>query len=466
MINDIYTKMIGNYCNGGMEQNVLGALCAISDPDDHGLMEAMDRLDIDCFTGFDRQQIFAIMSAQHIKGLPISNNDLMTHLVNVDVKLIYLLSECSEKQNNIKTILHWVSELNKLRIDRAQIKLWCEAGEQFFFSSDWEERKQVMIAYSESIQNLENADSLIDRSVKSSKEAVDEFKRLNTEGSPRISSGLENLDKVLHKGYKPGQLIAIGAPSSAGKTHLGLKLMWELHKQQSGSEAVVFSLESTNSDVVERLITHEAGRQYNHLNLADRQLYESICAESNVSMCDKSPVSVDYIRSYCKRAAKRNPLSVVMVDYLDRVQKPKGTMRTDEKLGYICERLADLAKDFNCIVILTTQLSKEAIRRPNRRPEMSDSKNTNATAEASAYWFGIKRINQWDNGVVYPDSDLVELIIDKNRYGDQGIVYFRTFANAYHEIDQEQARQLVSDSDVVRKKGKFSSERDPLGMFD
>jgi replicative DNA helicase len=464
-ITDLYDEKIVNYRNTGMEANVLGALCHMSDPDNQGLMDAIDRLHIDCFTGFDRQQIFAIMSAQHVMGLPISNDDLMTHLALVDPKLIYLLGECLSNNANIKTVLHWVGELNKLRMDRAQFKLWCDIGSQFLSSTDWADRKEIMNIHADAIQDLDSVDAIVDRNVKSSQEAVAEFRRLNEEGNPRISSGIEDLDRVLLRGYKPGQLIAIGAPSSTGKTHLGLKLMWELHKQMEGAEGVVFSMEGTNSDVVERLITHEAGRQYSHLSASDRLRYESICSDSNISMCDKSPVSVDYIRSYCKRAAKRNPLSVIMVDYLDRVQKPKGTMRTDEKLAYICERLADLAKDFNCFVILTTQLSKEAIRRPNRRPEMSDSKNSNGTAEAPAYWFGIKRINQWDNGAVYPDSDLVELIVDKNRYGDQGIVYFRSYANAYHEINQEQARQLVKESDEQRKKNKSGKPDDEYGVL-
>lgn len=460
MINKLYSKLVGNYINQDMESNLLGALSSMSDPDNQELMNAMDRLTTDCFTGTERQQLFAIMIAQHIKGLPINNSDLLTHLAIVDAKLISLLAECLSGFATAKTINYWINELHKLRMDREQLRRWCEAGQQFVSLTDFNERKELMLAYADAIQELEIVDTTKDRSVKSSLEAVDEFKRLNAKGDPRISSGIEELDKILLGGYKPGTLIAIGAPSSAGKTHIALKLMWEVHKQFEGHEGVVFSLESHNSDVVERLITLDAGRQYNHLSKEDKARYEEVCASSNISMCDKSPVSVEYIRSYCKRAAKRNPLSVVVVDYLDRVQKQKGNARTDEKLGFICEELADLAKDFNCLVILTTQLSKEAIRRSNHRPNMSDSKNTNVTAEACAYWLGIKRINQWDEGRVYPDSDLVELIVDKARYGNQGIVYLRHHDNAYFEENQELARRRVIESDEMRQNNKPHKKKD------
>jgi replicative DNA helicase len=111
-----------------------------------------------------------------------------------------------------------------------------------------------------------------------------------------------------------------------------------------------------------------------------------------------------------------------------------------------------MAIEFNCIVILTTQLNKEAIKRPDHRPTPVDSKNSSGQSEAASYWFGIKRISQWDNGTRYPDSNLVELIVGKNRNDElEGIVYFETENSLYLDIDQNRALQLVLQSDLNRK---------------
>lgn len=439
------------FTNEEIEKTVLGALCELALPTNFQLIDAMDSLDVDCFTGFERQYLFQIMVKEHVEGRSISQGDLMMPLSAISDSLLPHLLQCKELVYGTKLLSSWITKLQLYRKDRKTIKLLTGCLDNFQSSVDRGERNNSISELQDGILLLEQSDSHSDRHIMSSKTACKAFKEENAKGANIISSGIEALDNLLEGGFKPGQLIAIGAPSSTGKTHFGLKLLWDIHKQQPGTEAIVFSLEATSHEVIERLIAHEAQRQYKHLDPHGKIKYEKIYEDSNVSICDKSPISVDYIRSYCKRAQTRNNISVILVDYLDRVQKSKGTERTDEKLAHIAESLANLAKDFNCLIILTTQLSKEAIRRSSHRPEMSDSKNTNGTAEAASYWIGMKRINQWDNGEKYPDSDLVEIILDKNRYGQQGIVWLRSFGNVYFDINQELAKQYVEQGNLLRK---------------
>ena len=291
-----------------------------------------------------------------------------------------------------------------------------------------------------------------DRSVMNSKEAIEWFRKEKQKVPLVFSTGIQALDVKLNGGFEAGQLVVIGAPPSSGKTHIGLKILSGIQNQKPGFESIVFSLESGNKHVIERLITHEAGRPYCYIPEEHKEKYEDVYADSNISICDRSDIGVEFIRSYCKRAMLRNKLAVVFVDYLDLIKKPSGPERTDEKLAWIANQLAAMAKDFNCLVILATQLSKEAIRRANRRPEMSDSKNSNGAAEAASYWIGLKRINRWDQGKIYPDSELVELVIDKVRgIGETGVVWLRQFNEAYFEIDQKHAENLIERSNEERK---------------
>jgi replicative DNA helicase len=438
------------FINADMERLVLSGLAHLREADNEDLISAIDLIHEDCFTSFSRKELFLKMVQLHVSGQPISPADLLMHVS--DNELIYALSECLETIGSYNSLMHWIEQLNQCRIARKSIEVLSNTLKLFESETTHDKRNEIINALPEKISKINDLDLYADRAVMSSEDAIKWFREEKKKGRSVLSTGIKALDAKLDGGIELGQLMVIGAPPSSGKTHMSLKLLYEMHKNLFGHQAVIFSLEAGTQAVIERLITHMASKPYRDMFPAEQYNYEELLSKSNISICDRSRVSVDYIRSYCKRSLMKNKISVVLVDYLDLVEKPKGEDRTDEKLALIANQLAAIAKDFNCVVILTTQLSKEAIRRSSRRPEMSDSKNSNGAAEASSYWIGLKRICRWDKVKKYPDSELVELVIDKVRgIGETGVVWVRQHLEAYHEIDQGLAEQLVDQSNLQRQ---------------
>ena len=413
--------------NQELETQVIHALMMEHSPTSQLLIDSMDILDVHCFSSPDKQKIFDMMQFLHIRGHSISEGDLLNPLLDKHPELISFL-ENRNILHSSNNLFSWSQKLCKLRDKRNYISLLQDSIKLVADSIDSDEWESHVNEIPDKISKIQNNDPFSDRGIFTARECVNDFMVSLTSDKNLIKTGLTDLDNFLDGGFRAGSLVAIGAPPSAGKTQFAAKLAWGISSMQPKKEALIFSMEMNKDSMTEKLIEIasnepiklENGYLSNACSLGAKKL-----AESKINICDKSPVSVSFIRSAAKRAHMRGGVSVILVDYLDRVKKGSDkNLRTDEKLSSINIALADIAKDFNCIVILLTQLNKAAINKSDKRPTMNDSKNTNGTAETADYWFGIKRIGQWDIDEKFSDSNLFELILDKNRYGKQGIIYF------------------------------------------
>lgn len=443
------------FINVELENLVLGNLSALSNPNNPVLIEAIDRLHVSCFTGYGRQALFTIMAKNHVNGKEIADYAILMDLFDSDSDLIDLLQDLKPEITEPHSLLSWICDLNALRIDRGYSELIDYLRTCFDLECDREARDSIISNVSDKVLALKDINGSNNSFIRSSSECIDDLLNEEINGEERIRTGLKDLDEFLKGGLDQASLVVIGGAPSAGKTHMALKILLECHSLQENKEALVFSLEGKGTNVTKRLISHQQGFLYKNLNPVQRTKALEQFRHSNISISDKQNLSLEKITSICKRANIRNKISVVLVDYLDRVKKPSGDMRQDEKLAEIANGLANLAIELNCIVILTTQLNKEAIKKENHRPSPVDSKNSSGQAEAASYWFGIKRIAQWDEGVRYSDSNLVELIVGKNRNDEiEGVVYFETRDSLYFDINQEVARQKVENGDMERKSSK------------
>lgn len=446
--------------NPELETQVIHALMIEHSPTSQLLIDSMDILDVHCFTSPDKQKIFDMMQFLHIRGHSISEGDLLNPLLDKHPELISFLQNRS-LLHSANNLFAWSQKLCKLRDKRNYINLLQESIKLVSDSIDSEQWEGHVNEIPDKISKIQNSDPFSDRGIFTAKECVNDFVASLTANKNLIKTGITDLDNYLDGGFRAGSLVAIGAPPSAGKTQFAAKLVWGISTMQPQKEALIFSMEMSKDSMTEKLIeiaSNEPLRVENGYLSKNSAIGAQKLACSKISICDKSPVTVSFIRSAAKRAHMRGGVSVILVDYLDRVKKGNDKdLRTDEKLSSINIALADIAKDFNCIVILLTQLNKAAINKTDKRPTMNDSKNTNGTAETADYWFGIKRIGQWDIDTKYSDSNLFELILDKNRYGRQGIIYFLLNNHLHQEINQHEARKIVLQAEAERSKKQINS---------
>lgn len=428
----------------------LQAMMRFYEPSNEHLINAFDILDVDCFTSWDKRAVFDEMRKLHIQGFPISHADLINPLCAVNGELLYFINSINEPCT-ITSLTYWCEQLVKYRQKRRYNRALRDSLkilEEKCIPDDWESGIDTL---SDSLIKIKHSDLCVDSEVRTAKQCVERSRISRANNQAPVSTGFTDLDDYLKGGFRKGTLVVIGAPPSAGKTELSTRLLVNINSSHPDKEAIIFSLEMREEEITDKLIEHMTKLPIERLSDHQRYEAEEALAKTNIMICDKSPVTVEFIKSVCKRAQMRNGISVVVVDFLDKLAKPKGDLRSDEKLTEIASQLKNIAKEYNCVVILLTQLNKAAINRPDKRPNMNDSKNSNGAAENSDYWLGIKRIGQWDLHKKYPDSNLVEIIIDKNRFGSNGICYLNLNYHMYQEINQDFARQLVYQSNSQRK---------------
>lgn len=279
-------------------------------------------------------------------------------------------------------------------------------------------------------------------------------KRLkNGDESDTLKTGIEELDKITG-GMNAEDLVIIAARPGMGKTELALKIAEGVaSRKMPGTESLrgvlIFSMEMSNLQIAERSI---AGRENmsvsvlrNPANMDDEgwaRVFNAIChlKDLDLWMVDASKLTVEEIRSIAERHKQENPaLSLVMVDYLGLIEKPKAD-RNDLAIAHISGSLKAMAKDLKTPVISLSQLSRKVEDRPNKRPNNSDLRDSGSIEQDADCIIMLYREAVYDEHS--PAAKLAEIIVTKNRFGSLGTVYQRFVNGHFMPCDQDEARMI------------------------
>lgn len=266
------------------------------------------------------------------------------------------------------------------------------------------------------------------------RKALDE---LYESGKPILGrpSGLIDLDAITG-GLYGGDMVIVAARPAMGKTSLVLGMGANVAAQRQGA-VMVFSLEMTAQQLVRRLVSSRSQISMGVLkkpNLSD-QNYDRLldaCEELyDIPMVidDKSDITPFEMRSKCRRVRSEHGLSLVIVDYLQLMRGSRKTENRVQEVGEIARSLKGLAKELNVPVIALSQLSRTVEQRPDKRPMLSDIRESGSIeAEADLVMF-IYRDSYYrakEEGLEQdynPESvEEAELIIAKHRNGPTGKV--------------------------------------------
>jgi replicative DNA helicase len=244
-------------------------------------------------------------------------------------------------------------------------------------------------------------------------------------GITGLPSGLITLDKHTN-GFSPGQLIIIAGRPGIGKSSLADRILHTVCFIKK-EPAQFYSIEMTAKEFTYRQcsldmnIPHDSIRK-NALSVAEKRQLSlwatDIVPNSSLQIRDGEL----YIEDLCykaKRAAK-NGISLLMIDYLQLVQskKPHGTR--DEQVGHITRSLKSLAKELNIPVIALCQLNRNPEGRADKRPELSDLRESGNIEQDADMVIFIYREGYY---VELNYQEQAELIIAKNRSGETGTVH-------------------------------------------
>ncbi len=246
-----------------------------------------------------------------------------------------------------------------------------------------------------------------------------------------IPTGLTDLDKKL-SGLQPGLLYLVAGRPSMGKTALAMQFAQNaaLH----GKTSLVFSLEMSAVQLVERSVANvgkidgEAlrdgslqGEDWEKLSAAVGRL-----SEAKFFVDDVSGLSPEQLRARARRVRRKHGLDLIVVDYLQLMQG-SGDRRL-EVVDHISRSLKLLAKELHVPVVAVSQLSRKCEERPNKRPIMSDLRESGSLEQDADVVIFVYRDEYYNTES--EAKGIAEIAIAKQRMGTTGFI-FSTFVGEY-----------------------------------
>ena len=241
-----------------------------------------------------------------------------------------------------------------------------------------------------------------------------------------IPTGFIDLDYQT-AGLQNSDLILIAARPSMGKTAFALNIAHHIAVHENKWVAI-FSLEMSKTQLMNRLLALESGVDAQKLrtgNLADNEwgsLMEAAdrLANSPLIIDDTPAISVSELRSKCRKFKQEHDLSVVMIDYLQLMTNSKKSDSRQQEISDISRALKSLARELNVPVIALSQLNRGVEQRDDKRPMLSDLRDSGAIEQDADLVMFIYRDDYYNKDT--DKKNIAEINIAKQRNGPVGPV--------------------------------------------
>lgn len=260
-----------------------------------------------------------------------------------------------------------------------------------------------------------------------------------------LSTGFVGLDKIT-TGLHEGNLIILAARPAMGKTALALNIAKHVAVQKH-KPAVIFSLEMGAEELIERMVASEGMVPGYHLktgNLSTDEWKRLVQAQSNlydtpIFVDDTAGIRISEIRSKARKLSQEmGGLGIIIIDYLQLITGSKGENR-QQIVSEISRELKILAKDLRVPVIALSQLSRSVEQRQDKRPMLSDLRESGSIeqdADIVAFLYR-EAYYQKEQADSQEANNVTELILEKNRHGSLGTVklYFHKEYTKFSSVE-------------------------------
>ncbi len=239
---------------------------------------------------------------------------------------------------------------------------------------------------------------------------------------PILQTGFSDLDSIL-SGLENSSIITIGARPSMGKTAFITAIMLNLLEQKK--KCLLFSLEMSKSQFIKRLIPPiteiEATKIYANQNqLNSQENNEITSAIEKISNFDLTIVDTSADIEQIKEHIESIKPEIVFIDYLQLIKLPNDVER-DFAISNFMKELKVIAKQNNCIVFITSQLSRKVERRDFKWPMLCDLKESGSLEDISDVVLFVYREEYYNREDEYY-KDKAQIIVAKNKNGFAGTV--------------------------------------------
>jgi replicative DNA helicase len=260
---------------------------------------------------------------------------------------------------------------------------------------------------------------------------LDKLHRLSKEGTAVTGtpSGFNDLDE-LTGGFQPGNLVVIAARPAMGKSALVTNIAENVAIEAGGSVAL-FSLEMSETELAHRFIASRArikGEELRKGRVADARWPKIMEASSHLARSplyvdDSSDIGLLEIRAKARRLHQREPggLGLVIIDYLQLMRADSRVENRVEQVGQMSRGLKILARELDVPVIALSQLNRSVEARHDKRPLLSDLRESGSIEQDADLVVFIYR-DEYYNKEETEEDGIAELIVSKHRNGPIGTV--------------------------------------------
>ena len=271
-------------------------------------------------------------------------------------------------------------------------------------------------------------------------DALDELEEKRKKGNAvtGVPSGLLDLDDKT-SGFQKGDLIIVAGRPSMGKTALALSMMRNA-AIDGGAGIGMFSLEMGSEQLAMRLLCAEArvNMHYVRTGKLPQKLWKNLSMATGdlqtapIYIDDTPAITVRELRAKARRLKSEKDIDLIVLDYLQLMQGPSRTENRQQEISEISRNLKALAKELNIPIIALSQLSRAVEQRNDKRPILSDLRESGAIEQDADIVIFLYR--PWVYSKEDDDEGKAELIIAKQRNGPIGNVD-STFISQYARFE-------------------------------
>ena len=411
------------------EQAVLGGLLMEQEAWD----EVVDVVSEEDFYSPAHRQIYAAMKELHKKNSIVDlitiNDYLLQHQQLDAVGGVPYLNEILEATTSTAGITGYAKIVKEKALLRQVIQMSHSTIEEAFSSIDdvdsFLDRVEAKVFQ---VAEQKNTTGLVDASelVKASLQKIEEL-YTNKAAITGIPTGFHDMDDMT-AGFQPGEMIILAARPSMGKTAFGLNVA--LHAAMKEKKNVAFfSVEMGKESIMTRCLASSAKVRLSDIRIGqlDDKAWPRLIntaatlSDSGLFIDDTAGISPFEIRAKCRRMKKAHGLDMIMIDYLQLMAMKERYDSREREVSEISKLLKSIAKELKVPVIALAQLNRGVEGRTDKRPMLSDLRESGSIEQDADVIMMIFREDYYDRD--NPDiKGIAEIIIGKQRNGPTGTV--------------------------------------------
>ena len=256
-----------------------------------------------------------------------------------------------------------------------------------------------------------------------------------------IPTGLSDLDKLLGGLQRSDMIVMAGRPGM-GKTSLALSIALQAARRHQ-KRVAIFSLEMSDEQLVQRLVSAETGIDSQRLRLGNIKsdewttFYQAIklLSETLVFIDDTPAISVLELRTKARRLHAEHGLDLLIIDYMQLMRGGARNENRQQEISFISRSIKGLARELNVPILALSQLSRQVESRHDKRPMLSDLRESGSIEQDADVVLFIYRDDVYNPDTEFPN--IAEIIVSKHRSGPTGIfsVYFKKHLAQFVDLE-------------------------------